>query len=503
MSNNNRRFQGVAILSLFLFIGLALGIALSTRFEWMPSAHSAENQPQPRLPLPRPAGPSQSFAPVAKAVMPAVVNVSTTRVVRGSQNEDQSEQQLDPFSRRFGGGMPGPRPHRENALGSGVIVSSDGYIVTNNHVVAKADEIRILLPDKREFVGKVVGTDPPTDVAVVKINAKNLPTLPWGDSDRLEVGEFVLAVGNPFALNSTVTLGIVSAVGRANVGIADYEDFIQTDAAINPGNSGGALVNARGELMGINTAIFSESGGYMGVGFAVPSNMARAVMDSLIKTGKVTRGWLGVSVQDINQDLAKQFGLNQAEGALVSEVMPNSPAAAAGVKSGDIILSFDGKTISSAGVLRNLVAQTPVGKSVALGVLRDNKRETLNAKIAEQPKEMVQRGGGGDETFRGDEGTGKPSALAGLVVRNLTPDIAGQLGLAPGTKGVVVTYIAPSSPAAGAGVQPGDVILQINRQPVTSIADMKRIGGKLTAKESVLLLINRAGSKLFLVVKPQ
>lgn len=514
MTIDRRSFRAGLIAGLFLFAGLVGGVVLSSRLGWMPVAGSAENQP--RLPLPASVGPDKNFVPIVKAVTPAVVNISTTRVVRGPSGggggpgggggEQMAPFMDDPFFRQFFGDeffkrFQAPRERKESSLGSGVIVSSDGYIVTNNHVVAKADEIKVLLPDKREFTGKVVGTDPKTDIAVVKINAKDLPTLPWGDSDKLEVGEWILAIGNPFALNSTVTSGIVSAVGRANVGIADYEDFIQTDAAINPGNSGGALVNVRGELVGINTAIFSRSGGYMGIGFAVPANMTRTVMDSLIKTGKVTRGWLGVSIQEVNQELARQFGLSETKGALVSEVIPDSPAAASGLKPGDVIVSYDGKPVDSPAVLRNMVAQTPVGKTAKLEVLRDNKRQTLNVKIAEQPKEIAQ--GDAEETIEsGEEAGAAKSALAGIEIRNLTPDIARQLGLNPGTKGVVVTGLAPDSPAAAAGVEPGDVILEINRQPVRSVADVKRISSKLSKKDGALLLINRRGGKLFLAIKP-
>lgn len=503
MTIDRRSFRAGLVAGLFLFAGLIGGVILSSRLDWMPVAGSAENQP--RLPLPPGVGPEKNFVPIVKAVTPAVVNISTTRVVRSPAAGDQMAPFMDdPFFRQFFGEeffrrFQAPRERKENSLGSGVIVSNDGYIVTNNHVIAKADEIRVLLNDRREFVGKVVGTDPKTDIAVVKINASDLPSIPWGDSDKLEVGEFILAIGNPFALNSTVTMGIVSAVGRANVGIADYEDFIQTDAAINPGNSGGALVNVRGELVGINTAIFSRSGGYMGIGFAVPANMTRTVMDSLIKTGKVTRGWLGVSIQEVNQELAKQFGLSETKGALVSEVIADSPAAAAGLKSGDVIVSYDGKPVESPAMLRNMVAQTPVGKTAKVEVLRDNKRQTFNIKITEQPKEIAQTDA--EETIEGEDAGGK-SVLSGLEVRNITPEIAGQLGLPPTTKGVIVTGLAPDSPAAAAGIQPGDVILEINRQPVRSVADLKRISAKLSQKEGALLLINRRGSKLFLAIKP-
>lgn len=506
---DRRSFKVGLIAGVFLIVGVIGGVVLTSRMDWMPLADSADTATA-KLPLPPDkGGPGNNFVPVVKAATPAVVNISTTRVVktRGGEQQQVPQQFMDdPFFRQFFGEefykrFQAPRERREASLGSGVIVDPSGYIVTNNHVIAKADEIRVLLNDKREFVGKVIGTDPKTDLAVVKIDAKDLPSLPWGDSDKLEVGEWILAIGNPFALNSTVTVGIVSAVGRANVGIADYEDFIQTDAAINPGNSGGALVNVRGELMGINTAIFSRSGGYMGIGFAVPANMTRAVMDSLIKTGKVTRGWLGVSIQEITQGLAKQFGLKETKGALVSEVLPNSPAAAAGIKNGDVIVSYDGKPVDSPAVLRNLVAQTPVGKTVKVEVLRENKRQTFNIKIAEQPKEVAQAEGDQGESIE-EEGGGKQSALMGIEMRNLTPDIARQLGLSPATKGVVITGVAPESPAAQAGVEPGDVVLEVNRQAIRSVADVRRVVAKLPKNEGILLLLNRRGGKLYLAIKP-
>ncbi len=275
-----------------------------------------------------------AMAEVSAAVKPAIVNISTTRTVKISGGGADPFFD-DPFFRRFFGDKFGrqrqPKEQKSAALGSGVIVSSDGYIITNYHVVKEADEIKVLLSDKREFSGKVIGSDPKTEISVVKIEAKGLPTLNWGDSDALEVGEIVLAVGNPFGLNQTVTMGIVSAVGRANVGIADYEDFIQTDAAINPGNSGGALVNVRGEVVGINTAIFSTSGGYQGIGFAIPSNMVKSIKDSLVKKGRVVRGWLGVSIQSITPELAKQFNLKGEKGVLVSDVNESSPAEKAGL----------------------------------------------------------------------------------------------------------------------------------------------------------------------------
>ena len=497
MSLDGRSFKVGIMAGIFLLSGIIVGIIFSSRLDWLPSATSA---PMENAVAPISGTTPPNFVSVVKAVMPAVVNIATTRMVKqGGQMPGPTMD--DPLFRQFFGEeffhrFQAPRDRRESSLGSGVIVDSTGYIVTNNHVVAKADEIKVLLNDKREFTGKVVGTDPKSDLAVIKINAKDLPVIPWGDSDKLEVGEYVLAIGNPFGLNQTVTQGIVSAVGRANVGIADYEDFIQTDAAINPGNSGGALVNSHGQLVGINTAIFSRSGGYMGIGFAVPSNMTRTVMDSLLKGGKVVRGWLGVSIQDVTPDLAKQFGLKDSRGALVSEIIPDSPAAAAGIQSGDVITAFNGKTVESTSILRNTVAQTPVGKTVKVELLREKKSMSIDVKITEQPKDIAQVDG---ETVQGD---GTNTALAGVEVRNLTPQIARQLGLPPGTTGVVIAGVEQGSTAEEAGLQEGDVIMEINRQPVRNIGDFKRLSSKLSKKDSTLLLINRQGRKLFLAIQP-
>jgi serine protease Do len=499
-SSRARRLKVGGVAGGFLLVGVVVGLMFSLRMDWVAPANSSPAITSPAL---SPASAGQSnFVPVVKAVMPAVVNISTTRVIHGKDMQQMSPFFNDPFFRQFFGdqfpqGNAMPRDQRENSLGSGVIVDGSGYIVTNNHVVDKADEIKVLLGDKREFIGKVVGTDPKTDIAVIRIQAKDLPSVPWGDSDRLEVGEYVLAMGNPFGLNQTVTMGIVSAVGRANVGIADYEDFIQTDAAINPGNSGGALVNTRGELMGINTAIFSRNGGYMGVGFAVPSNMVRKVMQSLIDKGKVVRGWLGVSIQELTPELARNFGVTDAKGALVGEVVKDSPAAKAGFIAGDVIVAMDGKPIDSPTSLRNRVADMTLGKDVAVRVIRDKKPTELKAKIAEQPADL-------EQAAVGDSGgqSGGNSVLAGLEVQAITPDIARQLGLAAGNGGVVVSGVDAASPAAASGVRRGDVIVEINRAPVHKLGDYQRLVNKLGKKDNVLLLINRGGGKLFVLIKP-
>src|SRR5512146_1972371 len=336
---------------------------------------------------------SDAQSEVAAIATPSVVNISTTRVIK-SREEAPFDLFDDPFFRRFFGDQfphPNiPKEHKEQSLGSGVIVSDDGYIVTNNHVIEKAQEIKVLLLNKKDYTAKLVGADPKTDIAVIKIDAKGLPALPWGDSGKLKVGEIVFAIGNPFGLNQTVTMGIISAVGRANVGIADYEDFIQTDAAINPGNSGGAMINPRGELIGINTAILSRTGGYQGIGFAVPSSMARQVMDSLRKYKKVVRGWLGVSIQEVTSDLAEEFGVKELKGALVSGVIKGSPAEKAGIKQGDVILLFNSKVVDDTGHLRNMVSQTPIGTTVKVRLLRKKKEIDADVVIAELPKKIAE-----------------------------------------------------------------------------------------------------------------
>jgi serine protease Do len=346
----------------------------------------------------------------------------------------------------------------------------------------------VTLSDKREFTGKVVGSDPKTEISVVKIDGKDLPTVSWGDSDALQVGDIVLAVGNPFGLNQTVTMGIVSATGRENVGIADYEDFIQTDAAINPGNSGGALVNAQGQLVGINTAIYSTSGGYMGIGFAIPSNMVKTIMTSLIKTGKVVRGWLGVSIQKITPDLASQFNLKAENGAIVSDVVENSPADKAGLKQGDVIVEYDGKKTDDPTQLRNMVASSMPGEEHSVTVIRDGKPITLKVKIGELPADLQKNAVGAYE-----------NVLKGISVQDITPEIAKQLGIPARVKGVVVSDVAEDSPAAGVLTQ-GDVIQQVDRRDVGSVKEYQEIASKIKPEETVLLLVYRGGSSLFITL---
>ncbi|PKL51586.1 MAG: hypothetical protein CVV37_05685 [Nitrospira bacterium HGW-Nitrospira-1] len=435
----------------------------------------------------------RAMAEVTAAVKPAIVNISTSRTVKIAGGMDPFRD--DPFFRRFFGDNFGrqqhPKEQKSVGLGSGVIVSPDGYIITNYHVVKDADEIKVLMSDKKEYAGKVIGSDPKTEISIVKIEAAGIPTISWGNSDLLQVGEIVLAVGNPYGLNQTVTMGIVSALGRANVGIADYEDFIQTDAAINPGNSGGALVNVKGELVGINTAIYSTSGGYQGIGFAIPSNMVKSVMDSLIKKGKVVRGWLGVSIQGITPELAKQFNLKESTGALVGDVVENSPAEKAGLKRGDVVIEYDGKKIEEPYILRNMIANTLPGEEHQMQVIRDNKTLTAQVTIGELPASAQEEAASG----------GYENVMKGIAVQNLAPEIAQRLKIPDRIKGVIISDIAEDSVSSGVLIQ-GDIIQEINRKKVSDAKNYQEIVSKIKKGEDVLLLIYRKGISLF-VTLPQ
>ncbi|MEW6215120.1 MAG: DegQ family serine endoprotease [Nitrospirota bacterium] len=435
----------------------------------------------------------RAFSEIVGTVAPAVVNISTTKVLRrdtGPFFEDPFFDFFSPFH-----DLRIPKKWKEQSLGSGVIVSPDGYIITNNHVVEKADEIRVTLLDKRTFKGRIVGSDPKTDIAILRIAASNLPTIPWGDSERLQVGEFVLAIGNPYGLSHTVTMGIISAVGRANVGVADYEDFIQTDAAINPGNSGGPLVNIKGDLIGINTAIFSRTGGYQGIGFAVPSNMARLIMDQLVQKGKVIRGWLGVTIQELTPELAQKFGLKKSKGALVSDIAEGSPAKKAGIMRGDVILEFNGKEVKDVSSLRNMVAQSKIGTEISMKILRSGKEYMVKAIVAELPKEVAEVV---PNQLPGDSEAG---ALTGLTVMDLTKEIARQLGFSKYEKGVVIVRVEPGSPADEAGIKKGDIIKEIDKKQIDNLEDFNRIASNIKENETVLLFINRSGKKFYVTLK--
>jgi len=428
-----------------------------------------------------------AFSDIVRKVSPSVVNISTIRTMSPEERGP-----LYDFFEPFHKG----RRWKEESMGSGVIVSSDGYILTNYHVIEGAEEIKVTLYDKRTYKAKIIGADPKTDLALIKIDETDLPVIPWADSDRLQVGEFVLAFGNPFGLSHTVTMGIVSATGRANVGVADYEDFIQTDAAINPGNSGGPLVNVRGEIVGINTAIFSRSGGYQGIGFAVPSNMARAVMKQLKNKGRVVRGWIGVSIQEMTQELAKKFGLKRAEGVLISDVFSKSPAGRAGLKRGDIILELNGKKVPGVNQLRNMIAQLPVGTNITMKLKRANNVFTVVVTIEEMPKDYM-------EVSSITEPKSKKSIpLKGLTVTELTQSLAKQMGIAYAEKGVVVLYVEEGSPEAEAGLRRGDIILELEGKPIKEYADWKNALKEIKPDSTVLLFVNRKGRRFYIAVEP-
>lgn len=437
-------------------------------------------------------GPTHGFAEVAKRVTPAVVNITTVmteKVSRGLAVPDERRDRPEEFF-----GKPSEPRGRgiQKGQGSGVIISPDGYILTNNHVIANARDVTVTLPDKHEFKGRIVGTDPKTDLAVVKINATHLPAVTWGDASVLQVGEYVLAVGNPFGLNSTVTLGIVSALGRGHMGITQYEDFIQTDAAINPGNSGGALVNTKGELVGINTAIFSQTGGYQGVGFAVSTTMAKPIYESLVNTGKVIRGYFGVGIQDLNQELAKSFKISDGKGALISDVKGGSPADLAGLQQGDVVIEYQGVKVEDGVALQRFVTRTAVGAKVSVKVIRDGREHEFTIRVGEQP--------GQEQIAKGEVGEGD-DILAGLSVEDLDHDTAREFGVKGKAEGVVVTRVRPDSRAEQAGLMPGDVIQTINRQPIKSVRDFAKVSSHMKKGEQVLILITRQGNSLFLSAK--
>jgi Do/DeqQ family serine protease len=441
--------------------------------------------------------PFTSFAPVVKKAMPAVVNISSTRTVKVQGNEGMFNDPL--FRQFFGGRMPNvPKERREQALGSGVIISHDGYILTNNHVVEDSNQVKVIFGDKREFTAKVVGTDKPADVAVLKIDQKDLPVLPLGDSKAAQVGDVVLAIGNPFGLSQTVTMGIISAKGRSLGGqIEQYEDFIQTDAPINHGNSGGALINTRGELVGINTAILpTDGGGNQGIGFAIPINLARNIMEQIVKTGKVSRGFIGILPQELTPDMAKAFGKADLQGVAVAEVEPNSPAAKSGLQVGDVITAINGDAVSDVNAFRLEIAGMEPGKTVHLKVFRNGDYKDLSMTLAERTAKA-----NGEQEKGGPNipGGGEKGAMQGVSVQALNSDIRQQLQLPDTVKGVVITDVDDSSPAGQAGLQSGDVVEQVNRQPVTTVQQFNAAVQR-NGSETLLLVRRPNGGTAFVVV---
>jgi serine protease Do len=496
--NNHRVTMSVGAV-LILVVGIVLGAAVASRSSWSAAGQNKSNGSSP-LAVSAPGGGSISLSeglgPVVRAVRESVVSIETKTKVqpRGGDFFD------DPLFRRFFGEPRRPRDFTQEGLGSGVIVSPDGYVLTNNHVVENATELTVILSDQREFKGKVVGADPKSDVAVVKIEATKLPVAPIGDSSRVQVGDFVVAIGSPFdpRLQQTVTFGIVSATGRGNLGIASYGDFIQTDAAINPGNSGGALINMRGELIGINTAIFSRGiAANAGVGFSIPIKMARDVMDRILKDGKVVRGFLGVNIQTLTDAMAEVYGIKDRRGAIVVEVVADSPAERAGLRRDDVIVEFNGQKVNDRDQLSNMVGLTAPGTKVTLKVLRDGKEQTLTAELEELKEERAANRFGGREIERGN-------TLSGIDVEDLTPSAQRRYELPRSVTGVVVADVADDSPAAEAGLSPGDIIQEVNRQIVRTVEDFRRATSSVGNRRAVLrVYVQRQQASILMVIEPR
>lgn len=495
---------------------LALATALAP-FVFAQEAPKSENKiPEVKVdpsPLPQVAGTITTFAPVVEKVAPSVVTISTSKMVKRGESQGQNPMLNDPMFRRFFGipddedatppgnrrrGGEGDFKKRKQSigLGSGVIVSTEGHVLTNNHVIEGADEILVTIGNgKHEYKAKKIGTDPGTDIAVLKIEATNLRAVTFADSDKLRVGDLAIAVGNPFGLTQSVTMGIISALGRGGTGITDFENFIQTDASINPGNSGGALVDTEGRLIGINTAIFSRSGGNQGIGFAVPANLAHSVLDGILKDGKVSRGFLGIGLQPLTEDLAKQFKLDSTDGVLVNEVQPKSPAEKAGVENGDVVLSVNGKKVEGPRELQLLVAGLAPGTKVDVKLWRNGAEKPVTVILAERPGSKV---ASANEESKSED----PDVLDGVTVGDIEPELRKQFDIPESIKaGVVITKIDPESPSAEAGIRVGDVILEIDRKPVADAKQAVEMSEKLKKEKKVLLRVSSKGLSRFVVVE--
>ena len=463
----------------------------------------AQAAPEAPVPAPIPApvpplaaqslsSPLPSLVDMVKKAKKSVVNISTTQKAQSRQSQQfpgpfGERDQFEEFFRRF---FPNPSPNQPRSLGSGFIISDEGYIVTNYHVIGKAEKITVRLSDEEEYEAKVIGSDERTDLALLKIDSSTpLTSIPLGNSEALLVGDWVMAIGNPFGLEQTVTIGIVSAKGRT-IGAGPYDDFIQTDASINPGNSGGPLLNLKGEVIGINSAIFSRGGGNIGIGFAIPIDQAKSIISQLRESGKVTRGWLGVMIQPVTKELADSFGLKEPKGALVAEVTEDGPAKKAGLERGDVITTFNGVTINDSRDLPSVVAQARIGSEAAVKILRAGKEETISVTLGELPTRLAST----QPAEASQEGWG-------MTVANITPEIADQFRLEDNTTGVIVTRVAPGSPAAAAGIQPGDLIEEVNRTAVTSVDEFSTVIAGLKEEETLLVLARRGAFTSFFALK--
>ncbi len=506
MSKTNRNFL---FLFVFLVVGFLVGILLAAPLGISPRATIQEQTVAPEVSTDIPqvhdllSQISEAFEESAANVSSSVVSIFAEQTVQtqspfGLPDDAFKDFFGEDFFKRFFG-TPTPRDEKRTvrSLGSGVIVTKDGYILTNNHVVANAEKLSVVVGDNKTYEAKIIGTDPPTDVAVIKIDANNLPAARLGDSDEVKVGQWVIAVGNPFQLFHTVTHGIISAKGRSSVGLADYEDFFQTDASINPGNSGGALADMESNVIGINTAIASPSGGNVGIGFAIPINMAKKVMEDLISKGEVTRGYIGLVPQDINEDLAKALKLSSTEGILVGDVDRAGPADKGGIKRGDLIVEFDGKKVENSAQLRNMAAQAKPGIPVKIGLLREGKKVEVTVTLGERPKES--RGGRAPQEPQAEAQT---SQKLGLSVQMLTPDIAEQLGYQK-ESGIIVIDVFSGSPAEEAGLQRGDLIKEVNRKEVRTVQDFENEINDLKNGDVAALLVRRGSNTFFTTIKFQ
>jgi serine protease Do len=498
-SPDQARFRSRGLRRRVAAIGAASALTLGVA-AWTANVPTAASTPSAAIAAPTDAvdrtigAGTDSYAPVVSKVAPAVVTIRSERRARTTQQQlpfMQDPSLRDFFGDRFGEGMPPAGAQKQAALGSGVIVNGDGYILTNHHVVDGADHVTVELKDRRSFTAKVVGSDAPSDLAVLKVDAHGLPLMPLGNSETVNVGDIVLALGNPMGVGQTVTMGIISAKGRATgLGDGSFEDFLQTDAPINSGNSGGALVNTRGELVGINSQILSPSGGNIGIGFSIPVNMARAVMDALIHDGQVHRGRLGVTVQPITSDLARSLQLEAISGALVNAVEPKSPAERAGLQRGDVVVAINGQAIADGNELRNKVAQFGPGANVELTIVREGKTHKRSATLQELPSKTASAA---TPESRDDEGT-----AAGLMVEPLTPQRARQMGL-DDESGLLVTRVNPDGPAAEAGVRSGDVIQQVDGRPVNSAEALRKSLAR--GERPALVLVRRGEQDLFLTLE--